>query len=614
MLMNSSLSSLWLSNEAIVEVQNKYKQSCLLASISKALGTESITLTDAPSEEVKFLATLKPEYRKQVLQDVASTYYIAQLLDCFYKISYELKGVISTMKRGITFNLTNYQINELPRLLDKVINGAELEEVNQFSSTEEVPCIKTYLEGIINRLIKARCTIRTEGNNDVNSYLNSQLTSKEYRKEKMADNIIYQAYNVITSTIYLLNSKGLIDHHYTSSKEENEDLFSIFTITDKDIQDAIAITANGLENFTTIALEDNKQNIFAKIWEQVKAIFRFLKDKIMAFFRFIKGLFIKRKEVKEKIEEEYRNLTPEEKKKADDVGKPIYTPNSDNTKVYGFDKNGNYLVTIDPKSSNPFKTEPKAEVEKKIESGEVKSPKQGHNWAALDLLLLHPNALADTTSQITLECILRGMDPSTLYIHGFKAINDYLNRDYNHEVGEALTKASNGQPAFNIDSSFPKLKELLDGLNKQFDLNVESQETIPLYSRVIYNEFNDRQGNEIKYKDDFKTKLKSLKMKYSYEDFVKESSLEMPKLNESLFKKYIGNREHDIQTATNYCMQIFNRLCYFIKGMISRLGEFYQLVYIPFVLIHDLGEIADKAAALRAAKKREQEEADKQDD
>ena len=55
-------------------------------------------------------------------------------------------------------------------------------------------------------------------------------------------------------------------------------------------------------------------------------------------------------------------------------------------------------------------------------------------------------------------------------------------------------------------------------------------------------------------------------------------------------------------------IKIYNRLASIYKNVINQGVTYYQLVYIPLAMAHNIGEIGEKAAYLYAAKRKDANE------
>lgn len=585
-------------------VKKTIRERSTFAHINKQVTMESISVPD----NVLAAADLSDEIKKLILINIANNYYEDMLLHRFIQINDYLINIADRLPENKYVGLIDSPIaatglhNLVKAYAEDDIDTIKKEvtvietcrpfyvqyvNIRDFFN-ENLVAIRNYQDKILPYITKNKTVIET---------LNEDL-DKDDCLACQVNKIILSFYRSFLKTIISLGNWD-IDSDIIDAVKELDQSTKPFT------HKQLAILVNGFMeeekvSAVTLAMEGIDVGKYAKqLYDSVKKMFAYMRDKIVQFFKFIVSLFRKSKDVNKEIDEQISKMTPEEKEKAKEAGKPKFYGDKASGKVYAFDAKDNYLVTM---TTNPFKPVVREEP-KKVEEVVKENPPtinvMPNGIASLEDIITNTYTKADTLEKVTYALIMDGKDAGKIFIDILKATTGYITSDFNTEAKNAIADQSRSGLEFN-DTKFPKLVELLKHINETMGYPTKMGNNVADYVKNTMDAGNESDEEITKLSDDFVKKLATIKIDSSYEELTRIISDVKPKLNESMF----GHPENmEAQVYFNRILTVYKRLISIYRHYATRGVEYYQLVYIPIAAAHNIGEIGEKAAMLYAGKK-----------
>lgn len=598
-------------------IRKEYISDFKLNNIAKSVGLESIETRDKPFS-ISFLSSKSTAEQTIILKEVAKRYFdrlsIRNLLD----INDYLIGIAQSIPNGtkanivasvlmdannVTVPLINAYSGDVAKYVKENIN----ELINNPKSTEiKVDDVQDYLLTILNTIKENKPSILMAVDNNVpmERFIEIEITRSLTCELCVLNKLLLAIYQNILE-IFSSDSICQLDSETKEAISKIKENISSNRVDEKQTIDQINNIVLQLESQSGIALEAFGMDTIKKVFNQIVSMFKYIGSKISQFFKMIIGLFRKQTNIKVKVNEEVQKLTSEEKKKAEEAGKPKYYTDYKNKKVYAFDSKNKYIVTMNIKSSNPFVRENPTTVTQKVEEDKSSIKENTSSFPSLDELMKVTFSETDSINKDIYNLVMGGKNPPSVIINISKNIYDYLSTKYKSDVTHAMSQTSSNDETFSINNmGFSNLAKLLDSINNELGLSVEKGETVIDYTRNLYNYINDNSSEEVKIagNSDFIQKLKSEKINASYEEFNKYASRQAPNLNVSIFNNPTTN---DSQTTANHLIKIYSRLCSIYKTLINHGVVYYQLIYIPIAMAHNIGEVGEKATYLYAAKRKD---------
>lgn len=599
----------------IAKIRDDFIANFKLNSIAKTMGLESIETRDKPFS-FGYIGSKTNDEKIFILKEIAKRYYerlnIRNLLD----INDYLLGITQSISSGIKVNIMATILMDLENVTVPLINAynddivdnvANLIKTTSLSAKKveiKVDDIQSYLSRILNavRDNKSNIMVFVEKDVSMERFIEVEITRSLNCEVCILNKLLLAIYRNIME---ILLNKDICDLDENSKLAIEKIRDAISPASDGELRKRIDYIVSEAEAQTGIALEAFGSNVVKTIGNVISAIFSTIIKMIGHFYKFIVSLFKRQINVKAQVEEQVTKLTPEEKQKADDAGKPKFYSDPVNKKVYAFDKNDNYIVTMSMKSPNPFVRENKETVTTRIEENKSEIKPISSGLASLDDLIKTAISKEDSINKDIYNLIMAGKNPPTVIINVSKILYDYLNSGFNSDASSAMNQVKDGKDVFAIeDGSFAGLVKLLDEVNKELGLNPDKESSVVEYVRNTYTYINES-TDSVKIDDSLIQKLKSEPINASYEEFAKYADRKAPSLRESIFN---NPTDKDAQIAANKMLKIYNRLASIYKTVINQGVTYYQLVYIPLAMAHNIGEIGEKAAYLYAAKRKDANE------
>lgn len=603
------------NNLKIAKIRDDFIANFKLNSIAKTMGLESIETRDRPFS-FDYIGSKTNDEKIFILKEIAKRYYerlnIRNLLD----INDYLLGITQSISSGIKVNIMATTLMDLENVTVPLINAynddivdnvANLIKSTSFSAKKveiKVDDIQSYLSRILNAVKDNKSNIMVFVDKDVSMerFIEVEITRSLNCEVCILNKLLLAIYRNIME---ILLNKDICDLDENSKLAIEKIRDAISPVSEGELRKRIDYIVSEAEAQTGVALEAFGSNVVKTIGNVISAIFSTIINMIGRFYKFIVSLFKRQINVKAQVEEQVTKLTPEEKQKAEDAGKPKFYSDPVNKKVYAFDKNDNYIVTMSMKSSNPFVRENKETVTTRIEENKSEIKPISSGLASLDDLIKTVISKSDSINKDIYNLIMAGKNPPTVIINVSKILYDYLNSGFNSEASSAMNQVKDGKDVFAIEGgSFTGLVKLLDEVNKELGLNPDRESSVVDYVRNTYRYIYESEET-VKIDDSLIQKLKSEPINASYEEFAKYADRKAPSLRESIFN---NPTDKDAQIAANKMLKIYNRLASIYKNVINQGVTYYQLVYIPLAMAHNIGEIGEKAAYLYAAKRKDANE------
>lgn len=603
------------NNLKIAKIRDDFIANFKLNSIAKTMGLESIETRDKPFS-FGYIGSKTNDEKIFILKEIAKRYYerlnIRNLLD----INDYLLGITQSIFSGIKVNIIATTLMDLENVTVPLINAynddivdnvANLIKTTSLSAKKveiKVDDIQSYLSRILNAVRDNKSNIMVFVDKDVSMerFIEVEITRSLNCEVCILNKLLLAIYRNIME---ILLNKDICDLDENSKLAIEKIRDAISPVSDGELRKRIDYIVSEAEAQTGVALEAFGSNVVKTIGNVISAIFSTIINMIGRFYKFIVSLFKRQINVKAQVEEQVTKLTPEEKQKAEDAGKPKFYSDPVNKKVYAFDKNDNYIVTMSMKSPNPFVRENKETVTTRIEENKSEIKPISSGLASLDDLIKTVISKSDSINKDIYNLIMAGKNPPTVIINVSKILYDYLNSGFNSDASSAMNQVKDGKDVFAIEGgSFTGLVKLLDEVNKELGLNPDRESSVVDYVRNTYRYIYESEET-VKIDDSLIQKLKSEPINASYEEFAKYADRKAPSLRESIFN---NPTDKDAQIAANKMLKIYNRLASIYKNIINQGVTYYQLVYIPLAMAHNIGEIGEKAAYLYAAKRKDANE------
>lgn len=614
----SPIENLSHTNLALLNnIRKEYISDFKLNNIAKSVGLESIETRDKPFS-ISFLSSKSTDERSFILEEVAKRYFdrvnIRNLLD----INDYLIGIAQSIPNGIKANIVASVLMDAKNVAVPLINaysGDVVEYIkenitdsllNSKSTEIKVDDVQSYLLSILNAVKenKSGILIAVDNNVPMERFIEIEITRSLTCELCTLNKLLLAIYRNILE-ILLDDEICQLDAETKEAITKIKENISSNKVDDIRVFDQVNTIVLQIESQSGIALEAFGMDTVKKVVNQIISMFKYIGSKINQFFKMVIGLFRKQNNIKEKVNEEVQKLTPEEKKKAEEAGKPKYYTDSENKKVYAFDNKNNYIVTMNIKSPSPFVRENPVTVAQKVEENKNAIKESTNSFPSMDELIKTTFSKSDTINKDIYNLVMKGKNPPSVILNTTKNIYDYLTNKFNTDITHVMSQASNGNEVFSLDNStFSNLVKLLDEINSEFGITVEKGDTVIDYVKNMRAYINDNSNEEVKIGDnnEFIQKIKTEKSNASYEEFSKYSSRQAPHLNSSLFNNPSNT---DSQTTANHLVKIYSRLCSIYKTLISHGIDYYQLIYIPIAMANNIGEVGEKAAYLYAAKRKD---------
>ena len=471
----SPIGNLTHTNLAMLNnIRKEYISDFKLSNIAKSVGLESIETRDKPFS-ISFLSSKSADERSFILEEVAKRYFdrvnIRNLLD----INDYLIGIAQSIPNGIKARIVASVLMDAKNVAVPLINaysGDVVEYIkgnitdsllNSKSTEIKVDDVQSYLLSILNAVKenKSGILIVVDNNVPMERFIEIEITRSLTCELCTLNKLLLAIYRNILE-ILLDDEICQLDAETKEAITKIKENISSNKVDDIRIFDQVNTIVLQIESQSGIALEAFGMDTVKKVVNQIISMFKYIGSKINQFFKMVISLFRKQNNIKEKVNEEVQKLTPEEKKKAEEAGKPKYYTDSENKKVYAFDNKNNYIVTMNIKSPSPFVRENPVAVTQKVEENKNTIKESTNSFPSMDELIKTTFSKSDTINKDIYNLVMKGKNPPSVILNTTKNIYDYLTNKFNTDVTHIMSQASNGNEIFSLDNStFSNLVKLL---------------------------------------------------------------------------------------------------------------------------------------------------------